>query len=377
MITKQRNVRFMRMTGLSLLFLLAVPVASGGPASAGEKQEATAKAKAKRRKKAQKPPPPVCRYWKPFKSTSIRYDYVTGVHSGKGIAYMMCCDRSRRPKSESILISFPPGGQRGSKKIRILFSSKLVDDVMDPDRPGQKASSVKMTRTSVYHDKEVGFVCMNSLFAGPGSAYAKRTLVPAIFSSKTGKPGTWKYHGKLSGEPADYEKKRKGRWIGEGSVVRTIGGWRAYLVGYGPVLAVAESRSLDGPWKFVRKGGKLADILPELRGACFPYVLKVSDSEYHLWVSRKWPAGPLFHFSSEDGLDFKPYGEQPELSAASVGSRAMKGLRAFLSSDGKTIYGLVPFSRRGWVIHQSTMPVGLQPKGLKKKRPATPEKPEG
>lgn len=313
-------------------------------------------------KQPQSPIPPICRYWKPFKQTKIQYDYVTGVETEKGIAYMMCCNHFRRPTRESIMIAFPKGGQRDLGKISILFSSKLVDDVMDPDRPGKKASCVKMARTSIYHDKEVGLVCMNSLFAGPDRAYAKRTLVPAIFSSKTGKPGTWKYHGKLSGEPAVYEKQKKGRWIGEGSIVRTKKGWRVYLVGYGPVLAVAESKSLDGPWKFVRKGGKLADILPGMKGACFPYALKVSDKEYHLWVSRKWPTGPVYHFSSSDGLRFKPYGKQPELSASSVGSKAMKGIRAFLSSDGKTIYGLVPFSKRGWVIYQSTMPIGLQPK---------------
>ncbi len=318
-----------------------------------------AKKKKKKPKKALPPIPPICKYWKPFTQTSINFDYVTGIDTGNGIFYLMCCNHFQRPHQEHILISFPEGEAR---KSTILFSSKLVDDLMDPDRSGKKASSVKMTRTSIYHDKEVGMVCMNSIFAGPDSAYPKRTLVPAIFSSKTGAPGTWKYHGKLSGEPAVYEKQKKRRWIGEGSIVRTKNGWRVYLVGYGPVLAVAESKSLDGPWKFVRKGGKLADLLPGLKGVCFPYALKVSDSEYHLWVSRRWPTGPVYHLSSSDGLRFKPYGKQPELSAPSVGSNAMKGIRAFLSSDGKTIYGLVPFSKRGWVIYQSTMPVGLQPK---------------
>jgi hypothetical protein len=279
----------------------------------------------------------------------------------------MCCSHFRRPREETILISFPPGGERNARKIRILFSSKLVNDVMDPANPKKKASCVQMARTSMYFDKQVGYVCMNSLFAGQGRDYPKRPLIPALFSSPTGEPGTWKYHGKLSGDPAAHEKKmkmRKRRWIGDGSIVRVSDKrWRVYLSGYGVPLAVAESRSLDGPWKFLRGVGKAPrNVLPELKRGCFPYVLKVSDKEYHLWMSEKWPTGPVWHFTSSDGLRFKPYGKQPEVSAAAVGAKSMKGIRAFLSVDGKTIHGLLPFSKgRGWVIYQSSMAAGLQP----------------
>lgn len=308
------------------------------------------------------------RYWAPFQKTPIKYDYVAGSSREDGIAYYLCCNHFKRPREETILITFPPGGERDRNKIRVLFSSKLVDDVMDPADPTKRASCIQMARTSMYHDKQVGFVCMNSLFAGQARDYPKRTLVPALFSSRTGEPGTWKYHGKLKGDPAAYEKSMRKRWIGDGSIVRVADGrWRVYLSGYGVPVALAESASLDGPWKFIKdRSGKPLNVLPALPGGgrkgCFPYVLKVSDKEYHLWISEKWPTGPVSHFSSADGLTFKPYGRQPELSVAAVGAKSMKGIRAFLGSDGKTIHGLVPFSTgSGWLLYQSKMPVGLQP----------------
>jgi hypothetical protein len=318
---------------------------------------------------AQEAPPNGLRYWAPFQKTPIQYDYVAGACRDGQIVYFLCCEDFKRPAEETIMISFPPGGERDRNKIRVLFSSKLIDDVGDPADPQKPAACVQMARTAMYHDPQVGYVCMNSLFPGRMSDYGKRSLVPAIFSSLTGEPGTWKYHGKLKGEPADYENELRGknkRWIGEGCVVRVgENSWRAYLGGYGVSLAAAASESLDGPWQFIRdRNGKLKDLLGATwkGGGCFPYVLKVSEKEFHLWLAENWPVGPVWHFSSADGLDFKPYGRQPEIHLAAVQAKSMKGIRAFLDADGKTIRGLIPFGfGSGWLLYQSTLPVGLQP----------------
>lgn len=310
------------------------------------------------------------RHWKPFEKTPIRYDYVTGSCQDNRITYYMSCSDFKKPRKKTIMISFPPGGERNLRKIKVLFSSKLITDINDPSNPQKPANLIQMARTSMHYDPENGYVSMQSLFPGKASDYPKRSLIPGIFSSPSGKPDTWKYHGKLKGEPSDYEKdmkNKKKRWIGEGSIV-PVGEnrWRIYLGGYGVPLAVAQSDSLDGPWRFLKdRRGNIKNIIdkPWKGNGCFPYVLKVSENEYHVWITEKWPTGPVWHYTSENGLDFKPYGLQPEITLSAVQAQGIKGIRAFLCPDKNVIYGLIPFSKgSGWEIYQSAIPTGLQPK---------------
>lgn len=306
-------------------------------------------------------------YWSTFKDRQIAFDYVCGeFRDGKQWLYLICNDKrvaNRRMAIRQALKQGKPG------PAEVLFTSDLVKNFPARDQPKQAASIVNLSRTALYHHPGHGYVCLTSTFAGQRYQPGSHPLLPTLFSSPTGKPGTWTYHGRLRGEPMAMEQQRR-IWSDNGGIVPLPDGrWRVYLNGYGPTLAAAEAGSLDGPWTFLKNtAGAIADQAAayqpknqQRRSAIFPFVLKVSDHEYHVWISQHWPVQAIWHLTSANGLDFKPYGQQPEITRAAIGA-PMKGIRAFLSADKTTIHGWLPLSRQGrWQIHEATMPVGLQP----------------
>ena len=233
-----------------------------------------------------------------------------------------------------------------------------------------------MTRPEVIRDSEYGriaLVCVCPDYT-PGSI----SLMPALLTSPDGAEGTWDYHGMLSGEPQE-ELSRKGHhiWSDGGGIFRMPDNtWRIYLNGFGDTrLAMLTSDTLKGPWTFLRDGdGAIRDLLggvtPVPTYHCFPHVLRVSDTEWHFWLSDGWPPQSIWHYASRDGIDWKPYGVQPEITRAVVDGHGIKCLRTYLSEDKKTIYGFLSVwddvvrdgsSRKGWRLYVTTLPAGLTP----------------
>ncbi len=257
-------------------------------------------------------------------------------------------------------------------KGEVRFDATLIDDVHLPKEPGKPSNDKGFTRTSMNWFPGIGYVfyCCVTHGYSPGAV----PLLPAIMVSETGEAGTWKYLGKMKGEPAEEASKRV-IWSDGGSIhLLDNGTWRAYLNGYGQVATAVESKKLDGEWKFLRDGsGKIRELLPGFpKGAggngVWLHVLRVADKEWHLWLTDTWPAQSIWHFSSKDGLTWKPYGLQPEITRIHVGGHGIKCMRTFLDPTGEEIVGLLSvwgkFEDRpnGWVLHTSRMPIGLQPK---------------
>jgi len=260
-----------------------------------------------------------------------------------------------------------------------VFDGSLIDDVPVPALPRSleakepwELSPVRgYTRPSMIHDSENGYVLMACVCPDyqPGSV----TLMPAILTSPTGQAGTWTYHGMITGEPQEEQAKRGSPvWSDGGSLFRLSDGtWRMYVNGFGQTLAVLHAKSLDGPWLFVRENnGAIRELILPNDGwgpehGCFPHVLSISESEWHFWVSDRWPCQSVWHFWSRDGLTWEPYGRQPEITRSAVNGHGIKCLRTFASADGHRIVGLLSVwteeperGQKSWQLHLTTMPVG-------------------
>ena len=249
------------------------------------------------------------------------------------------------------------------------FDSSLITDVFVPSDPGVLSPERGFTRTSMSWYPDIGYVfyCCVTHGYSPGAV----RMLPALYTSKTGEPASWTYHGKMKGETLALAKDRV-IWSDGGSMHRLEDGrWRAYINGYGQVTAAIESDSLDGEWSFVRdKKGNIAELLTDFpktarRGGCWVHVLRVAKSDWHLWLTDSWPPQAIWHFSSQDGLRWKPYGKQPELTRLAVGGHGIKCMRTYVDGDDivglLSVYGEIPGRPKGWVLHTSRMAKGLQP----------------
>jgi hypothetical protein len=220
-----------------------------------------------------------------------------------------------------------------------------------------------MTRSYMIHDPEVGYVLLGCVTAEylPGTT----SLLPAIVVSPDGRPGTWKYLGILRPEPRrESERRAHPVWSDGGGIVRLRDGrWRVYLNGYVGGVAAAEADRLEGPWTFLRDDRGQIAVLAASDGI-FPAVLRVSDDDWHLWISRAWPVREIWHFWSRDGLAWRPYGQQPEIVRGD--GPAIKCVRAYAADGDRRIAGLLSVLARArgeedWVPYRSRMPAGPPP----------------
>ena len=255
----------------------------------------------------------------------------------------------------------------------VLVMRDVIDDVPRLDGKPGLAPKRAFTRTYVTYDEQVGYVGL--VCSHP--EYKSHYLHPALITSKTGKPGDWRYLGMLKGEPAD-EVARRRVWSDGGTILRLPDGrWRIYANGYGDWngLVVMEADELEGPWKFLREDGKIKVLTPNIPtagGQClgiFPNVLRVSDTEWHLWISDRWIPDTIWHFYSTDGLEWLIYGRQPEIIRREQ-EDYIKCVRSFVAPDGKHIMGLLSVAMKGgddsghtpWVTHWGRLPTGPPPK---------------
>ena len=256
------------------------------------------------------------------------------------------------------------------------FDAALINDVSPPKAPGILSQDRGFTRTSMSWFPGMGYVfyCCVTHGYSPGAV----PLLPAIMVSKTGQPGTWRYLGKMKGDPS-MEAAKRVIWCDGGSIHRLDNGrWRAYLNGFGQVAAAVESDKLDGEWKFVRDhAGNIRELLPDFPkgpggSGVWIHVLRVTDEEWHMWLTDTWPAQAIWHFTSRNGLDWKAYGRQPEITRRSVGGHGIKCMRTFIDPKEKKIVGLLSVWGKigdrpsGWVLHASHLPLGLQPQSPQK-----------
>jgi hypothetical protein len=324
--------------------------------------------------------PEFVRYWKtPFQSGDLLGAYVSVTINDGLLEFWRGCpadaatedDQSR--KVETLTVRRGKSLDTLGAPETVLVMRDLIDDVPRLDGQPGLAPGRAFTRAFIMRDEQagyVGLVCSHPEYKG-------HYLHPALIASPTGRPGTWKYLGQLRGEPAA-EVRRRSVWSDGGSILRLSNGtWRIYLNGYGEhrgsVVALHAER-LDGEWTFLKDtAGRIRPLTPYIPSAGghsvgpFPTVLRVSPTEWHLWISDRWPPDAIWHFFSKDGLDWALYARQPEIVRRDHEDN-IKCLRAFLAPDGRTIVGLLSAMSRArfedggqWQIHWSTLPAGPPP----------------
>ncbi len=317
------------------------------------------------------PPESGIRYWKtPFKEIAAAdacYNMVLITKDNKGSAVYDLWYNSwggAEAKKHQILRSRGPSLDNLSQPVTVCDGT-IISDFLDVKNPPMLSENRGFSRFStILQDKEYGYVILCCACADytPGST----SLFPVILVSKTGEPGTFKYLGKIRGEPADLDAA-KTIWCDGGTLMRMESGkWRMYLNGFGTILSAIESDTLEGNWKFIRnEKGDIREIISDFpstdsRKGCFHQVLKVSDGNWHMWMTDKWPPQAIWHFCSADGLSWKLYGQQPEITRKAVNYHGIKCIRVFLSEDGKELIGLLSVYKPevGWILYESRMPSG-------------------
>jgi len=307
------------------------------------------------------------RHWDEFKRLDVRGAYVSAVQrkAPEGVLFELWQNTwDGDDATEHRIVA-----RRGSSLETLgaetaICDSSIIDDVFSPQEPGKLAPNRGITRLSVRYDEKEGYVafccvCYDYL---PGTA----SLLPAILVSKTGAPESFRYLGKLKGEPAQEAAKRK-VWSDGGTLLRLPDGrWRIYLNGYGKALSALEADALDGEWRFLRdSAGGVKEILPPRPpgvGCVFPEVLR-SSSGWHLWLTDKWPPQSIWHFKSGDGLSWEPYGKQPEITRAKFNGHGIKCLKAYEDLESKRISGLLSVwtegpsqeSEPGWTLRKASL----------------------
>ncbi len=323
-------------------------------------------------------PPRFTRYWEPFTRTVVQGAYTSvTVREGQlevwhavSLESGAVDDRSR--SVDALAVRRGPSLDALGEAEVVLRMADLIDDVPRLDgEPGQ-APGRAFSRTFVMHDDEAGYVGLVCSYPEYG-----RYLHPALIVSPNGAPGTWRYLGQLTGEPAAEVASGRRVWSDGGTILRLPDGrWRIYTNGYGEWngLVAMEADTLSGPWAFLRHAdGRVRVLTPNIPTAgqglgIFPNVLRVSASEWHLWMSDRWIPDAIWHFASTDGLAWQIYGRQPEIMRAEH-EDYIKCMRSFLAPDGRHIVGLLsvavndPGARRAppWIMHGSRLPVGLAP----------------
>lgn len=315
------------------------------------------------------------RYWRgPFTPLPVEGCYVSvDIKDTKGPRQYAVWQNTwgEQPNERNIVV------QRGPSLTtlgppEVVCPPTLITDVADPKHPGQVAPTPGYTRPALTTDPTLGYVLMTCVCPDylPGSV----PLLPALLVSPSGDPGTFKYLGLTTGDIAEEAAKRK-IWSDGGTLVHLASGrWRMYANGFGTVVAALESDTLTGPWRFLRDDQHgIRGLLPDFpkapnRGGCFPTVLRVDEHNWHLWITDTWPPQAIWHYWSPDGLAWRSYGQQPEITRAAVGGHGIKCLRAFVDPATGDLIGLLSVWGRhadgqpGWVLHQARMRPGPPPR---------------
>ncbi len=326
-------------------------------------------------------PPPGKSHWiEPFRRVDAYDAYVSTIVRDGRIEYWHSLwqhepgNTLRYPLSNKLVVRYGKSMDALGPREVVADLKPMIRDVPVPNQPEKMSETRGVTRGFMAWYPDIGYVflgCVVHQYA-PGAV----PLLPALWTSRTGRKDTWRYLGKMKGEIEEEAAKRI-IWSDGGSIFRLEDGrWRVYLDGFNGDLAIAEAPGLKGPWKFIHDaGGKIRALArvysthPKVtgQGLTFPTVLRVARNEWHLWSSDNWPVRAVYHLYSTDGIHWKLYGKQPEINPAMTGGKPIKALRVFVEPGGQHIIGMLsvrdkrPDGDEGWVIHTSRMRTGPPP----------------
>lgn len=307
--------------------------------------------------------------WAPFRATALSGAYVSVIRRSTGLELWQDADPEGVEPRRSLVVRRGTRLDSLSERV-VVLNAAIIDDVFDPSDSTRLDGERHFSRAWVDFVEGVGYLQL----AGVTGVYrpGRAPLLPALFASADGAPGSWRYLGKLRGEPADYAAQHY-VWSDGGAIVRLADGrWRIYTNGYGARFAALEADTLDGSWRFLRdQVGAIRELASSLKttdGAlpslAFPTVLRITEGEWHAWLSEGWPVTAIWHLSSPDGLHWQPYRRQPEIRTATVGDKAIKCLRVYHDAADQRLVGLLsvwdslPQGGEGWRLYQSWMAAG-------------------
>lgn len=330
--------------------------------------------------------PPGESYWiEPFRRVEAYDAYVSTIVRDGRLEYWHSLwqhvpgNTMRFPLSNKLVVRYGKTMDTLGPREVVADLKPMIHDVPVPGQRDKMSETRGVTRGFMTWYPDIGYIFLGCVVHqySPGAA----PLLPALWTSKSGKKGTWRYLGKMNGE-LENEAAKRIIWSDGGSIFRLEdGSWRVYLDGFNEDLAIAEASGLEGQWKFIRDAkGNIRSFAgafsshPNItgKGLTFPTVIRVAPNEWHLWTSDNWPVRSIWHLCSNDGLNWKLYGEQPEINPSMTGGQPIKALRVFFEPGGKYMVGMLSVrSKRsdgetGWVIQISRMRTGLTPAIIKK-----------
>ncbi len=290
------------------------------------------------------------RYWdQPFKPTAAFGSYNSFIRRSDGKLELWNNTRGDGP--EDGLVRFIGTSPTDWGKPEVVVPHKIISDVFDKD--GKPSGKRRYTRPSVlFHEKD-GYILIPHVCDGypprQGSVY------PALITSKTGKAGSWVYHGKLRGEIEEFWPGKQSRWAdGKGLFYQpefsklntkepTKNRFLFFSNQYRGKGCLALLYSADGKeWKFYRSEGKIVNLLPDTlrsKSMIFPHVMRAGKHGWYAWISEKWPPEAIWRIHSKDGLDWKLFGEQPEIVRPE--DSTIKTLCAWYDDKADLLHGYV------------------------------------
>ena len=240
-------------------------------------------------------------------------------------------------------------------KGKVVAPNKIINDLWDSN--GRPHPARMFTRPMVaYSKKDKMYYSISHV--SKGYPPEKGRVYPAFLSSKTGKKGSWRYHGMLKGEIWDkFGPGKKNVWSsGLGFVLNdelsnkcdhknpVNNRFLFYTDDYSKGGALNLLYSADGEkWFFARnkKNRKILDMRPaqiKNLNVNFPAVVKAGNG-FHCYLTESWPPNGIWHLFSKDGLKWTLWNNlvKPEIPR----EQRFKNMSLYYDSTNKTVHGLL------------------------------------
>ncbi|RKY26555.1 MAG: hypothetical protein DRP83_04025 [Planctomycetota bacterium] len=211
----------------------------------------------------------------------------------------------------------------------VVVANSQIDDLPDK-KTGKPYPKRCITRPFIDWHPDHGFVGI--VHVCRDYMPVDRRVYPALVTSKTGKGGTWKYHGRLKGEIWNefgdnakkhvhsdgggffYQPDKPAGLNRENPLENRYVFFTSHYSSWGAVNILFSN---DGKnWVFYRDAkGKIINLIPALagKGMIFPHVVKLGKNGWSMTLSERWPPVAIWRLWSPDGLNWQLVGQQPEI----------------------------------------------------------------
>ncbi|RKY14417.1 MAG: hypothetical protein DRP52_00020 [Planctomycetota bacterium] len=209
----------------------------------------------------------------------------------------------------------------------VLANSKIDDLADEAGKPHPKRC---ITRPFIDWHRDDGFVGI--VHVCRDYMPVDKRVYPALVTSKTGKAGSWKYHGRLKGEIWDefgdnaektthsdggaffFQPEKSAKLNREKPLENRYVFFTSHYSGWGHVNILFSNDGKE--WIFYRgEDGKIVNLIPFLagKGMIFPHIVNLRENGWSMTLSQGWPPVAIWRLWSPDGFNWQFVGEQPEI----------------------------------------------------------------